>query len=168
VASEFNDIKAQTEGERSKFGGGSVSLKSVLKETFLVNANLRRVGQACISYGLAQLSGANSVTSYLVPILTLIGAGGTTDRNMFLTGMYSMAKFFYTLMASFFFIDALGRRKSLFVGIIVQMVSDIYIGVYLKFKQAGSVAPGSSEGAIAAIYIHGFGYAVGKRNLEVS
>ncbi|CAI9633440.1 unnamed protein product [Alternaria burnsii] len=161
VASEFNDIKAQTEGERSRFGGGSVNLESVLKETFLVNANLRRVGQACISYGLAQLSGANSVTSYLVPILTLIGAGGTTDRNMFLTGMYSMAKFFYTLMASFFFIDALGRRKSLFVGIVVQMVSDIYIGVYLKFKQAGSVAPGSSEGAIAAIYIHGFGYAVG-------
>ncbi|KAG9188905.1 hypothetical protein G6011_07610 [Alternaria panax] len=161
VASEFNEIKAQTTGERQRFGGGPMNLMAVLRETFFVKANLRRVAQACISYGLAQLSGANSVTSYLVPILTMIGAGGTTDRNMFLTGMYSMAKFFYTLMASFFFIDALGRRKSLFVGIIVQMVSDIYIGVFLKFRQAGSVAPGSSVGAIAAIYIHGFGYAVG-------
>lgn len=92
----------------------------------------------------------------------MIGVGGSTDRNMFLTGMYSMSKFFYTLIASFFFIDALGRRKSLFIGITIQMISDIYIGVFLKHKQAGSVAPGSSEGAIAAIFIHGFGYAVGE------
>jgi MFS family permease len=162
VASEFNDIKAQIYGERAEFGGGKGGFKSVLRETFLVKSNLRRVAQACISYALAQLSGANSVTSYLVPILTMIGAGGTTDRNMFLTGMYSMAKFFYCLMASFFFIDVFGRRKSLFLGITIQMISDIYIGVFLKFKQAGHVAPGSSEGAIASIYIHGFGYAIGK------
>ncbi|KAF9733451.1 MFS quinate transporter [Paraphaeosphaeria minitans] len=118
-------------------------IKTVLPEIFLVPANLRRVQQAYLSYSLAQLS----------------GVGRSTDRSMFLTGMYSMSKF-YTLIASFIFIDALGRRKSLFVGISVQMISDIYIGVFLKYKQAGSVAPGSSEGAIAAIYIHGFGYAV--------
>lgn len=73
-----------------------------------------------------------------------------------------MSKFFYTLIASFFFIDALGRRKSLFIGITIQMISDTYLGVFLKYKQAGPVASGSSQGAIAAIYIHGFGYAVGK------
>ena len=163
VASEFHEIRTQIQEEHNKFGGGSGnSFKAVLKETFLVKANLRRVFQACISYALAQLSGANSVTTYLVSILTLMGVGGTTKRNMFLTGMYSMSKFFYTLIASFFFIDALGRRKSLFTGITIQMISDLYIGVYIKYKQSGSLAPGSSEGAIAAIYIHGFGYAVGK------
>ncbi|KAJ8117059.1 hypothetical protein OPT61_g1659 [Boeremia exigua] len=162
VAREFSEIRNQIESEHAKYGdaaGGGI--KTVLRETFLVPANLRRVQQACMSYILAQLSGANSVTSYLVPILALIGVGGSTDRSMFLTGMYSMAKFFYTLIASFFFIDALGRRKSLFIGITIQMISDIYIGVFLKYKQAGSVAAGASEGAIAAIYIHGFGYAVG-------
>ncbi|EKG17319.1 General substrate transporter [Macrophomina phaseolina MS6] len=163
VASEIADIRAQIESEHARYGGAADSgMKAVLRETFLVRANLRRVQQSCLCYILAQLSGANSVTSYLVPILTMIGQGGSTDRSMFLTGMYSMAKFFYTLIASFFFVDALGRRKSLFVGIVVQMVSDIYIGAFLKHKQAGAVAPGSSEGAIAAIYIHGFGYAVGK------
>ncbi|PVH98534.1 general substrate transporter [Periconia macrospinosa] len=162
VASEIAEIQSQIVHEHSTFGNASNGgLKAVLKETFLVRSNLRRVQQACVSYGLAQLSGANSVTSYLVPILTLIGQGGATERNLFLTGMYSMSKFFYTLIASFFFIDMLGRRKSLFTGITIQMISDIYIGVYLKYKQTGSVAPGSSEGAIAAIYIHGFGYAVG-------
>jgi MFS family permease len=162
VASEFGEIRAQIQEERSKFGGASGGgFKAVLRETFLVKTNLRRVFQACISYALAQLSGANSVTTYLVPILTLMGIGGATERNMFLSGMYSMSKFFYTLIASFFFIDALGRRKSLFTGITIQMISDLYIGVYIKYRQAGNVAPGASEGAIAAIYIHGFGYAVG-------
>ncbi|CAO2658863.1 Nn.00g065860.m01.CDS01 [Neocucurbitaria sp. VM-36] len=162
VATEFQEIRAQIQEEHNKFGDASGNgFKAVLRETFLVKSNLRRVFQACISYALAQLSGANSVTTYLVSILTLMGIGGSTERNMFLTGMYSMSKFFYTLIASFFFIDALGRRKSLFVGITIQMISDLYIGVYVKYKQAGSIASGSSEAAIAAIYIHGFGYAVG-------
>lgn len=163
VASEIADIRAQIESEHGRYGDAAGSgMSAVLRETFLVRANLRRLQQSCLCYILAQLSGANSVTSYLVSILTMIGQGGSTDRSMFLTGMYSMAKFFYTLIASFFFVDALGRRKSLFIGIIVQMTSDIYIGAFLKYKQAGAVASGASEAAIAAIYIHGFGYAVGK------
>lgn len=91
----------------------------------------------------------------------MIGLGGGTTKSLFLSGMYSMAKFFFTLIASFFFIDALGRRRSLFTGISIQMISDLYLGVFIKYRQAGSVAGGSSEAAIAAIFIHGFGYAVG-------
>ncbi|KAH7129492.1 general substrate transporter [Dactylonectria estremocensis] len=160
VASELSDIRLQIEGEHSKYGANG-GLKSVLRETFMVPANLRRVQQSLVSYALAQLSGANSVTSYLVPILSLMGVGGSTDRNLFLSSMYSMSKFFYTLIASFFFIDALGRRKSLFTGITIQMISDIYIGVYVKYKQAGPVSDAASQAAVAAIFIHGFGYAVG-------
>jgi MFS family permease len=160
VVGEIAEICIQIEKDQLQYGGRGIG--PVMKETFMIRSNLRRVLQACTSYALAQLSGANSVTSYLVPILTMLGVGGSTDRNMFLTGMYSMAKFFYTLIASFLFIDLLGRRRSLFIGITAQMISDIYIGVFLKHKQAGSMAPGSSEGAIAAIYIHGFGYAIGQ------
>lgn len=164
VAGELADIRNQINQEHIKYGANG-GLKSVLKETFLVPANLRRVQQSCISYALAQLSGANSVTSYLVPILSLIGVNGANGHSLFLSSMYSLSKFFYTLIASFFFIDALGRRKSLFTGITIQLISDVYIGVYLKFRQGGgSVASGSSEAAIAAIFIHGFGYAIGQSN----
>lgn len=97
----------------------------------------------------------------LIQILGMIGVSGGTTKSLFLSGMYSMAKFFFTLIASFFFIDALGRRRSLFTGITIQMISDLYLGVFIKYRQVGSVAPGSSEAAIAAIFIHGFGYAVG-------
>jgi hypothetical protein len=42
------------------------------------------------------------------------------------------------------------------------MISDIYLGVYVKFRQQGEVHHGASQGAIAFIFIHGFGYATGK------
>ncbi|KAI0484989.1 general substrate transporter [Xylariaceae sp. FL0804] len=158
IQAELREIRASIAHETGANGRG---FRAILRETFLVPSNLRRVQQSLISYALAQLSGANSVTSYLVPILTLMGLGGGTTRSLFLSGMYSMAKFFFTLIASFFFIDALGRRKSLFVGVTVQMISDIYIGVYIKFKQEGNVTDGASQAAIAAIFLHGFGYAVG-------
>ncbi|KAF7533513.1 hypothetical protein G7054_g7027 [Neopestalotiopsis clavispora] len=158
IQAEISAIRDSIIDETNANGSG---FKAILKETFLVPANLRRVQQSLVSYALAQLSGANSVTSYLVPILTLMGLGGGTTRSLFLSGMYAMAKFFFTLLASFFFIDALGRRRSLFVGVTIQMISDLYIGIFLKYKQQGEVAPGSSQAAIAAIFFHGFGYAVG-------
>ncbi|KAF2008880.1 general substrate transporter [Aaosphaeria arxii CBS 175.79] len=163
VAAEIQGIRDSIAEEKGSFNDNThnTAMGSILKEAFTVPANLRRIQQSLISYALAQLSGANSVTSYLVPILTLMGVGGDTSRSLFLSGMYSMAKFFFCLIASFFFIDALGRRKSLFVGIITQMISDIYLGIYIKYKQQQDVANGASQAAIAAIFIHGFGYAVG-------
>ncbi|KAL6919794.1 hypothetical protein ACHAP8_008472 [Fusarium lateritium] len=160
VAGEIADIEHQIQAEKSRYGSNG-GFKAVLRETFLVPANLRRVQQSLISYLLAQLSGANSVTSYLVPILSLIGVNSANGNSLFLSSMYSLSKFFYTLIASFFFIDALGRRKSLFIGIAIQLISDVYLGVYIKAHNEGSVAPGASTAAIAAIFIHGFGYAVG-------
>ncbi|TPX09911.1 uncharacterized protein E0L32_008933 [Thyridium curvatum] len=164
VAGEIEDISGQIAKERGEFEPGSgsgIKLLPILKETFCVKANLRRVFQACLSYALAQLSGANSVTSYLVPILNLIGVEGGTKNSLFYSGMYSMAKFWFTVIASFFFIDALGRRRSLFIGITIQMISDIYVGVFIKFRQEGPVSQSSSQAALAAIFLHGFGYAVG-------
>lgn len=158
LATELEDIKRQIEEEK-KYGTGFMS---VLKETFLVPANLRRFQQAIISYALAQLCGANSVTSYLIPILSMVGISSSDNsRKLFLSGMYSLTKFFCTFIASFLFIDMLGRRKSLFTGATIQMISDIYIGVFIKYKQAGAVSHGASQAAVAAIFIHGFGYSVG-------
>lgn len=162
VQAEIQEIMASIKDEVSGDGKNSHGFVAIVKETFLVPSNLRRVQQVLLSYALAQLSGANTVTSYLVPILTLMGLAGTTTRSLFLSGMYAMAKFFFTFMASFFFIDALGRRKSLFLGATVQMLSDVYIGVYIKFKQQGGTTDAASQVAIAAIFIHGFGYVIGK------
>lgn len=165
VQHELQDIKKSLAKERSAYGNATSysirGLRAVLKETFLVPANLRRTQQALISYALAQLSGANSITTYLVPVLNMVGVKGGSSYSLFVAAMYGVGKFFYTLIASFFFVDALGRRNSLFFGITVQMLSDIYIGVFIKYHQAGPVFTAAGQAAIAAIFIHGFGYAVG-------
>lgn len=171
VKNEFDQIIAELEKERERTGVRSnVISRDIIRlsfvETFTVKANIRRVMQTCISYGLAQLSGANSVTSYFIPIMKLIGTAGDSHHSLFLSSMYSLAKFFFTLIASFFLIDALGRRGSLFTGITIQMISDIYIGIFLKYKATGDVSAASGEAAIAMIFLHGFGYTIGKPRLS--
>ena len=163
VQHELQEIQNAIHEERAMHEAGIVG---ILKEAFTISSNLRRVQQSLVSFGLAQLSGANSVTSYFVPILTLIGVGGDNARNILLSGMYTFSKFCFAIIASFFFVDSLGRRKSLFVGASLQMISDIYIGVYLKFKQQGDVSGSASTGALAFIFIHGFGYVVGKADKQ--
>ena len=42
------------------------------------------------------------------------------------------------------------------------MISDIYIGIFLKYKAVGDVSTSSGEAAIAMIFLHGFGYTIAK------
>lgn len=140
----------------------SLQIIRVAKETFTKPSNIRRVQQALIMYALPQFSGGNSVTNYFVPILEVAGLAGDSTRNLFLSGMYTVAKFIFSLFASFLFIDALGRRNSLFTGIIFQMASDIYLAVYIKVQQDNGASYGASQAGLAAIFIHAFGYAIGK------
>lgn len=86
VQQELAEIQTAIEKERRDHTEG---LLGIAKEAFLVPANLRRVQQSLVTYALAQLSGANSITSYFIPVLTIIGVGGGTARNMFLSAMVS-------------------------------------------------------------------------------
>lgn len=160
LASGISDIEAliPDSGEQ----GGKLNLLSIIKETFTVSSNLLRLQQVVLSYALAQLSGANSVTSYFVPIIALLGDTGGTLKHIFLRGMYGFSKLCFRLFASLFLLDVVGRRRSLFIGIAVQMVSHIYIGVFIKYQKEGSVSNSASALAIAAFFIHAFGYAIGE------
>lgn len=159
VSSEISDIETSLpdNGEVS----GTLNLWSIARETFTVPSNLRRLQQVVISYALAQLSGANSVTSYFVPIMALLGDTSGTSKHIFLSGMYGFSKLWFSLFSSLFFVDILGRRRSLFIGVAVQMVSHIYIGIFIKYQQEGHVSKAASGFAVAALFIHAFGYAVG-------
>ena len=165
VQQELRSIKEslQSETEACEVDDHSPSkIISIARETFTVLSNLRRLQQALILYALPQLSGGNSVTNYFIPILEIVGLAGNSTRNLFLNGMYTLSKFFFSLFASFFFIDALGRRNSLFVGVALQMISDIYLAVYIKVQQDDPISYGASEAALASIFIHSFGYTIGE------
>jgi MFS family permease len=164
VQKELEDISNVVREETELYGPntGLAGLKALFKELFTVKENLRRGSIVLIMYALPILSGANSITSYLVPILDLIGNSQTTQHDMFVSSMYSTSKIFYTLIASFLVIDALGRRKSVFVGATIQFITHIYIGSYIKVSQEQNVSKSASEAALAAIFLHGFGYSIGE------
>lgn len=162
VQMELRAIQESVQNELELDRQGSSHTMNALREMFTVKANLRRLQQSLLTYALAQLSGANSITSYVVPILRLLGRGSSSTEALFLSGMYSFSKLCFTLIASFFFVNALGRRASLFTGAVLQMISDIYLGAYLKYQQAGHASFASGQAALAALFIHAFGYAVGR------
>jgi MFS family permease len=152
----------RSENETSEFDqGSSFKIVGCIKETFTVPSNLRRVQQALILYAFPQLSGGNSITNYFIPILQVLDLAGSSTRNLFLNGMYALSKFFFAIFTSFFFIDALGRRNSLFLGISIQMISDLYLGIYLKFQQENGASHAAGEAALASIFLHAFGYTIG-------
>lgn len=167
VQRELLEIQQSIEQESAEFSNSSSHTVRVLKETFTVPQNLRRVQQAIVSYALAQLSGANSITSYYVPVLKLLGQAGDTTHSFFLSGMYSFSKLGFTTIASFFFVDALGRRGSLFTGAFLQMSADIYLAIFLKYEQQGMTNGASSQAALAALFIHAFGYCIGKYRIKI-
>ncbi|KAJ6094927.1 hypothetical protein N7467_002440 [Penicillium canescens] len=164
VQQELRSIKdsIRSETDASDHDDHSPSkIVSIAKETFTVPSNLRRVQQALILYAFPQFSGGNSITNYFIPILEVIGVAGSSTRNLFLNGMYAMSKFFFGLLASFVFIDALGRRNTLFTGITLQLLSDIYLAVYIKVQNDGSPPRAAGEAALASIFIHSLGYTIG-------
>ncbi|KAJ4237560.1 hypothetical protein NW757_013261 [Fusarium falciforme] len=138
------------------------TLRGLPAETFLVRSNFRRVQLTVIAYILAQFSGANSVTNYLPTVFGLIGVTGRNTK-IYSSGLYAVAKLVCTIAASLFFVDMMGRRKSLLIGVTVQMFCHSYLAGYLNvFRSEGSSVPKSaSDAAIAAIYVHAFGWAVG-------
>lgn len=165
VQEEYGGIKESIQTESGASGGFSSpsdsDFLSIAKETLTVPSNLRRVQQVLVLYMLPQLSGGNSVTNYFIPILKIAGVAGDSAQNLFLNCMYTLTKFVFSLLASFFFIDILGRRTSLFTGVTLQMLSDIYLAVFISIQQQVSVSKFSSEVALAAIFIHAFGYTIG-------
>lgn len=164
VQDEFQSIKESLRGTASFESDDSSPLQivGIAKETFTKPSNLRRVQQAIIMYALPQFSGGNSVTNYFIPILEILGIAGGSTHSLLLNGMYTLAKFFFSLFASFFFIDALGRRNSLFIGVALQGISDIYLAAYIKVEQDDGASHAAGEAALAAIFIHALGYSVGK------
>lgn len=162
VAAEFDSILTPIQLEIAEHG--KPTLMSVLRETFTVRSNLRRVQLTVVAYILAQMSGANSITNYLPTIFGYIGVD-TDEAKIYSSSLYAMAKLLCCVLASLFFVDAVGRRKSLFIGITVQMLCHTYLGTFLNISAKREVGAGASDAAIGAIYIHAFGWAVGLYSL---
>lgn len=103
-------------------------------------------------------------------VFALVGVTGT-EQSLLVTAVFGVVKFVAAMTCMLFLVDFIGRRRSLLIGISLQAISMTYVASFLTaVPKVGIdedyVLPESrkpaSEGAIAMIYLSGFGWALGE------
>ncbi|KAJ5985988.1 hypothetical protein N7499_007719 [Penicillium canescens] len=172
VMREITAIQTSHDAEmEATLGSGPIG---VLKETFLVPSNLYRVYLTFMAQLLSQWSGAGSITVYAPDLFKLLGVTGKNE-SLLVTAVFGIVKLVAAILCALFLVDVIGRKRALLLGITLQGIAMVYIagfltavpemGVIDDFKLP-EAKKGASEGAIAMIYLSGFGWALGWNSMQ--
>jgi hypothetical protein len=160
----------QIEMEATKGAG----LLGMIKETFMIPSNLYRVYLALMAQILSQWSGAGSITLYATDLFKLLGVTGSNE-NLLVTAVFGIIKLVAAVLCALFLVDVIGRKRALLIGISLQAIAMFYIAGFLTAVPEMGVVKGfklpenkkgASEGAIAMIYLSGFGWALGWNSMQ--
>ena len=171
VASEIIDINDQLNREReASMGAGRLGL---VRELFSSKANLYRLHLSILSQLLSQWSGASSITIYAPQYFAMMGTTGQNEK-LFATAIFGLVKLISSILCALVLIDFLGRKRSLFSGITLQLFSMLYMAIFLVIDRSvaekGSHQSPSQKraatGAIVMIYFSGFGWALGWNSIQ--
>ena len=101
---------------------------------------------------------------------------GTTGQSekLFATAIFGVVKFVSSMLCAFFLIDFIGRKRSLSAGITLQLVSMLYMAIFLLLdtdvgKKGVHQSPSQKHaamGAIVMVYFSGFGWALGWNSIQ--
>jgi hypothetical protein len=123
---------------------------------------------------LSQWSGAGSITVYAPDLFKLLGITGKNE-SLLVTAVFGIIKLVAAVLCALFLVDVIGRKRALLLGITLQGIAMIYIAGFLtSVPQMGVIdgfklpadKKGASEGAIAMIYVSGFGWALGWNSMQ--
>lgn len=172
IVREISSIQAALDHELEATKG--VGWAGKFKEMFLDKSNLYRVYLATMVQLLSQWSGAGSITLYAPDLFKLLGITGDQE-GLLVTAVFGIVKLIAALACALFLVDVIGRKRALMTGISLQSLSMIYVAAFLTavpqlgteknfVLPEGKVAP--SRGAIAMIYVSGFGWALGWNSMQ--
>lgn len=101
---------------------------------------------------------------------------GTTGQNekLFATAIFGVVKFVSSLLCAVFLIDWIGRKRALMSGITLQFIAMLYMALFLVIdtdvgEEGATQSPSqesAAKGAIAMIYVSGFGWALGWNSIQ--
>lgn len=166
VLSEIADVNEQLSNEKQEVSGNSyfqllrelICVKSIRYRFFVIVA---------LSHVLGPWTGANAVTIYAPDLFALSGIVGKETLKM--TAIFGVVKFVSAYLCAFLVIDYLGRRKALYIGISLQLISILYFAIFLTIvpeAAEGNVSlfgskNRASKGAIASLFMSGVGWSLG-------
>ncbi|KAK8184994.1 general substrate transporter [Phyllosticta capitalensis] len=171
IQAELSAIVSQIEAEAEATMGTTWS--GPLRELVMLPANRYRLMLSFMSQLLAQWSGANSITIYAPNYFRMMGVTGQSEK-LFATAIFGLVKFISALTCALFLVDFIGRKRSLGIGITLQLVSMLYMALFLAIDD-GASEKGTSQspsqkhaalGAIVFIYFSGFGWALGWNSVQ--
>ena len=145
----------------------------IVKEIFCNKNNLYRLYLGLMAQVLSQWSGAGSITLYAVDLFSLLGIQGQNE-SLLVTAVFGIVKLVAAVCCALFLVDFIGRKRALLIGISLQAISVLYIACFLTtVPQLGidgydlpDSKKGASVGAIAMIYLSGFGWALGWNSMQ--
>jgi sugar porter (SP) family MFS transporter len=170
VMTELQDIREQIEREGEATMG--TSFFGPLRELLFIPSNLYRLGLGVMVQFLGQWSGANSITLYAPQYFSLLGVSGQNEK-LYATCILGVVKFAASWACALFLVDRIGRKRSLYSGIIIQLLSMLYISLFLAIdtsvgdtaNQTPSQKRASTVG-IVMIYFNGLGWALGWNTVQ--
>lgn len=151
-----------------------MSIFQSLKEIFTNKGNLYRLWLTTSVQFLSQWSGAGSITIYAPDFFELLGVKGA-EQGLLVTAVFGLVKLGAALICALFLVDVIGRKRSLLIGISLQTIAMIYVASFLsshpnlgmvKDYHLPEASLGASRGAIAMIYVSGFGWALGWNSMQ--
>jgi hypothetical protein len=170
VLHEISEIQRQLDEEQEATSGQGFF--GYLREMFLMPNNFYRIYLGLGSQLWSQWSGASSITIYAPDFFALLGTTGQNEK-LFATAIFGVVKFTAAILCALFLVDVIGRKRSLGIGITLQMVSMAYIAAFLtavpKLEEGESFTSSqqhAATGAIVMIYISGFGWAMGWNSIQ--
>lgn len=167
---EFQEIRRSLEEEQEATTGQGFG--GLLREMFLQPNNFYRIYLGLGSQLLSQWSGAQSITIYAPDMFALLGTKGQNEK-LFATAIFGVVKFVASIICALFLVDAIGRKRSLSIGIIMQAVSMAFVAAFLtavpNIDADTEFTPSqkhASTAAIVFIYISGAGWALGWNSIQ--
>jgi len=174
VANEIQSIVDTHNHEMQETTGNG--FVDILREAFCNKSNLYRVSLAIGAQIMSQWSGAPSITIYAPDLFATVGVAGTNQR-LFITALFGVVKLIAAVICALFLVDFIGRKRSLLIGITLQAVAMAYVAGFLtaipslgqdnnhNYDLHGWEVD-ASKGAIAMIYVSGFGWALGWNSMQ--
>ncbi|KAJ5991783.1 general substrate transporter [Penicillium sp. IBT 35674x] len=141
------------------------------KLLFGKRANLSKLAFLISAQILSQWSGTNAITTYAPKFFELLDVTGQSEK-LLKTAIFGAVKFASAILCAIVFIDRLGRKRCLISGITLQLLSLLYVAIYLTVSSSLGTNIHSADmhradiAAIASLYVTGVGYAFGWNSIQ--
>jgi hypothetical protein len=140
----------------------STSSWTIAKEIVTVRKYRERFLLGFAFQVIGQWTGGNGITFYIPEIFTYAGVSGS-NQSLITSGAYGFVKLVFTVVFAVALVDYFGRRKTTLTGLFLQLVSHIWMAIYMSLFRDGN-NKSASDAAIAAVFIYAVGWSIGMCN----